>query len=138
MTPVIKVDASEVGCRKPGCKRKLAIPQRHHRAYHTLFIRAFRDRANTKKYKRLVKRYNAFVEADVVRLCAWHHCEIHNEYGEVIRRFVRQARRLHLMLLSWKEAEQLMLELTQYCLEWEKRETPGCNPKLCWDNDDAD
>lgn len=128
----LKVKVDEVGCRKPGCKRRLTIPQRHHRGWETLFINAFGlVMVNSKRLRKFRERYEAFRPEDVVSLCDWHHAEIHHHYRAIVdedRKKVRKAMHAY----SWKQAERLMEKLRDFCLEWEKKETSGMNPVVVW------
>lgn len=125
----LRVKVDEVGCRKPGCKRRLTIPQRHHRRHQLAFVLAFqRVGMSGKRFKEFCDRYHSFHPDDLVDLCEWHHAEIHAIYDEIIDRDI-QHRRKTLGSYSWKQAESLMKKLEKACLDWEKKKTPGINPK---------
>lgn len=136
--PEIRIRTKDTGCRKPKCEHKLSITHRHHRRFQSLFIQAFTAIGKKgKKLKTLTRRYEAFRSEDVVRLCAWHHCEIHQNYKSAIYKFLKKTKKKYVFDLNWKEAFDLMKELEEYCLEWEKEETPGVNPAVCgfdWDD----
>lgn len=128
---VITIKTEQVGCRKPGCKRRLLIPHRHHRKCESVFRGAFsHTKSKSKKYKAFVKRYYQFHPDDVVILCPWHHCEIHKKYDKVIKKHIHK-RMKRLRDFSWGEAQDLMFELEELCKEWEKEKTPGLNPVFC-------
>lgn len=123
----IKTDA--IGCQKPGCKRRLDIPHRHHRRCETLFIHAFsrHKRNKSEKYKELQERYSLFRDEDTIQICSWHHAEIHLIYDKIIRADASQRLR-SLDRYSWKQAHSLMNKLRQACVEWEEEKTPGADP----------
>ncbi|KKN88123.1 hypothetical protein LCGC14_0251950 [marine sediment metagenome] len=131
--PKINLELKDVGCRKPGCQRRMEPTSRHHRQNESLFINAFGDRhakMRTKTYKALVQRYASFDERDIIRICNWHHCEIHLMYDEAIN----EDRQLHLKPMleyTWQEANSLMRALRKLCYKWEKEETPGRDPADC-------
>ncbi len=131
--PTINLKMSEVGCRKPGCKHRLEKTARHHRGCETMFIRGFAKHPDVRKkqrYHKLCKRYERFEPKDVIVLCDWHHCEIHLIYDPIIAE-----RRVELQKIlgefTWAEADKLMGQLRKLCREWEKKETPGRDPKDC-------
>lgn len=130
----VRIKTDEVGCRKPGCKRKLSRPVRHHRAMQSLFINAYRKAGKKKTgsvmYKQLRKRYEEFRDGDCVLLCEHHHCEIHLRYDQII--LDDQAdRRRPLRKYTWPQAKSLMKKLEAECLEWEEETTPGVDPDEC-------
>jgi hypothetical protein len=131
--PKITLKTSEVGCRKPGCKHRLEKTARHHRRCETMFIRGYAKRADmrkTQRYQKLCQRYDRFDPKDVVVLCEWHHCEIHLLYDPII-----SERRVKLQKVlgdfTWGETDKLMSQLRKLCLDWEKKDTPGRDPKDC-------
>lgn len=125
----LRIKTAAVGCQKPGCKRRLDIPHRHHRRCETLFIHAFgRDKRNkSEKFIELRDRYSLFREEDTIQICGWHHAEIHLIYDDIIRQDTYKRLR-SLDRYSWKQANSLMDKLRQACLEWEKEKTPGVDP----------
>ena len=133
MTPIVRVETKSVGCRKPGCSRRMVITHRHHRRCETLFVRGFGhipQKRVTKRYKKFVKRYESFDPRDVVVLCPWHHCEIHLGYDAVIL----QDKAIRCKVLrdyTWPQADALMRKLRQLCYEWEELKTPGMDPVEC-------
>ncbi len=132
--PKINLSLEEVGCRKPNCKYRLEITSRHHRRCESMFIRAFGKIMPikvTKRYIKLVDRYDSFDPRDWVRLCAWHHCEIHLIYDNLIHRDKLKRRKLSLVDYTWDEAKALMSKLKKICREWEDRDTPGKDPADC-------
>ncbi len=132
--PVINLEIKEVGCRKPGCKRRMEATARHHRRCETMFIRGFgkdSKRAKTKRYKGLVQRYASFNPRDIEVLCNYHHCEIHLIYDELIRRDKAKHRKGSFIDYTWAQASALMSKLGRECYEWMKQETPGRNPEDC-------
>lgn len=123
----------DVGCRKPRCKRRMEPTSRHHRRNESLFINAFASepgKKRTKWYKKLVERYESFDERDIIRICNWHHCEVHLLYDEVINTD-RQLQQKTMPEYHWQQAGVLMRALRKLCYEWEKEETPGRNPTDC-------
>lgn len=131
--PIITVKTTEVGCRKPSCKHRMELTHRHHRKCETLFITAFgRNPARntkSKRFKLLCSRYEKFDERDVVRLCAWHHAEIHVLYDDIILDFKIEINKI-LANFTWEEADKLMRRLRKACYQWETEVTPGINPDL--------
>lgn len=134
MTALIKVKTNDVGCRKPGCSRRLDRPDRHHRRQETLFINAYRLRGPKKtkdeRYHKLVRTYEKFRDEDCVVLCPSHHCEIHLLYDKIILEDQIQ-RRKRLRDYTWPQAYSLMNKLRQACLDWEEEKTPGVDPGDC-------
>ena len=131
--PKIHLKLTDVGCRKPNCKRRIEPTSRHHRRNESLFINAFTldpTKNKTKKYKNFIKRYTSFHKNDFVRICNWHHCEIHLMYDELINTD-RNLRQRAMPDYSWRQANALMKKLGKFCLEWEKEDTPGRNPEDC-------
>lgn len=139
MTPKINLKLSEVGCRKPGCARKLDRTARHHRRCETMFIRAFakvsikfpKPKSKSKTYKKLKSRYESFDTRDIIVLCDHHHCEIHLIYDEIILTSKIRLQKLGLAEYTWTQAYALMSDLRKTCYEWEVRETPGREPRDC-------
>ena len=132
--PVIKLEVKEVGCRKPGCRRRMESTARHHRKCETMFIRAYAkhpDKAKTKRYKAMCERYESFDPRDVEILCAFHHCEIHLIYDDMIFRDKEKRRKTSFIDYTWSQANAVMSKLSKECYEWMKRETPGRNPEDC-------
>lgn len=132
----IRIKTDEVGCRKPGCKRKLSRPVRHHRAMQSLFINAYRKagkrKTGSEMYRKLQQRYNEFRDEDCVLLCEHHHCEIHLRYDQII--LDDQADRGRpLRKYTWPQAKSLMKKLEAECLDWEQETTPGVDPQECAD-----
>lgn len=131
--PVVNLETKEVGCRKPGCKRRMEPTARHHRKCESMFIRGFAhipSKCDSRRYKRFKTRYESFNPRDVVVLCAWHHCEIHLIYDRIIDAYRRREFRI-LTDFTWEQADGLMAHLKDVCREWEQRDTPGRNPVDC-------
>jgi len=132
--PVIKLEVKEVGCRKPGCARRMEPTARHHRRCETMFVRAYAkhpDKVKTKRYKAFCKRYDTFDPRDIEVLCNYHHCEIHLIYDDLIARDKKKRRKLSLIDYTWSQATALMKKLSKECYEWMERVTPGRNPEDC-------
>lgn len=131
--PRINLEMKDVGCRKPNCKRRMEPTSRHHRRNESLFINAFAsDHAKRRniRYKKLVERYDSFDEGDIIRICNWHHCEIHLLYDEVINTD-RQLQQRTMPDYTWHQADLLMRALRKLCYKWEKENTPGRSPEDC-------
>lgn len=134
--PIVKVKTEKVGCRKPGCTRRMSITHRHHRRCETLFVRGYGHiphKKVSKKYKKFKARYESFDPRDIVVLCAWHHCEVHLGYDAVIL----QDKAIRCKVLrdyTWPQADALMRKLRQLCYEWEELKTPGMDPVECTPN----
>lgn len=132
--PIINLETKEVGCRKPGCHRRMEPTARHHRRCETMFVRAYAkhpDKVKTKRYKAFCKRYDLFDPRDIEVVCAHHHCEIHLIYDDIIHRDKRKRRKLSLIDYTWAQATALMKKLSKECYGWMERETPGRNPEDC-------
>ncbi len=132
--PKINLKTSEVGCRKPGCKRRMEPTARHHRRCETMFVRAYEkhlDKRKTKRYKAFCKRYDSFDPRDIEVLCAYHHCEIHLIYDDLIHRDKMKRRKTTLIDYTWSQANALMSKLSKECYGWMERATPGRNPEDC-------
>ena len=127
--PLVKLKTGEVGCRKPGCTHRLELTHRHHRRCETLFVTAFQDTKISKRYTDLCSRYEKFDERDTVRICAWHHAEIHILYDGIILDFKIKINKV-LHDFTWEEADFLMRSLRKACYAWESEITPGINPSL--------
>lgn len=134
MNALIKIKTSEVGCRKPNCKRRTAITHRHHRRQETLFVNAYRlkgpKKTKDERYWKLEQKYNEFRVEDTVIICAHHHCEIHLLYDvEIFDDQLMRHKRLR--DYTWPQAYSLMNKLRQLCLDWETEITPGVDPIEC-------
>lgn len=92
-----------------------------------MFLNCFRLRYRTKHYKQFKKLYEAFRPRDVVKICDWHHREIHERYSVIVNAHKARLRK-RLRSYSWKEAEALMKLLEQECDRWLKLQTPGSPP----------
>lgn len=122
----IRVKMDEIGCRKPGCKRRLSIPHRHHRKCETLFFRAWLGK-RPKWVRALQQRYEKFLPEDTVILCSWHHAEIHMIYDDIIKKDMQRTRK-PIYRYSKKQMERLMKQLEDECLDWEQDRSPGVDP----------
>lgn len=118
--------ANAEGCTKPNCGHRAAL-NRHHRGHEALWFGPFAHRATEAKWQLFIERYKAFREEDIVRICIFHHAEIHSIYDKIINEDI-QITGLALYLYSWRQAEALMRKLRRACAEWLKRETPGLDP----------
>ncbi len=127
---MIKPDFAKVriSCAKPNCDHGGRV-QRHHKGHEKLFLRAFKDRKESKTYKIMLRRYEQFRPDDTVPLCPDHHAEIHYEYRDIIALFQAQ-QGMHRRDFSWDAALTLMAELRYHCDEWLKEESSGMDPAL--------
>jgi len=124
----IKISTKDIGCKKPGCRRRLKRTHRHHKAHEKLFINIWAGIKRGKTYVDLVNRYLEFRPMDTVPICDQHHAEIHHIYREVI--YVHQVKlRIPLVAFSWKQARDLMKAMRDECNKWLKEDTPGMSPK---------
>jgi hypothetical protein len=123
MRPGLPLAGATVCCAKPDCGLRAAI-HRHHKAHEALWLGPWAHRASEPRWQEFVARYHEFREADIVRLCAPHHAEIHARYDRVISDDVARVG-LPLYLYSWAQAERLMDKLRSACEAWLLRETPG-------------
>lgn len=140
MTPKIKVSLGDSGCQKPNCAHRFSIPHRHHmrseKQWINLWTRpgsprpVFRgDLGLGERFLRLLReRYYAFRPQDTVRICEWHHVEIHMEYRIIIGELSLALRKPSSMF-TVEEAIRAMLHCRLACQEWIKQETPGMDPK---------
>jgi len=104
-----------------------------------MFIRAFakisannkKERHKTERYKAFLKRYESFDPRDIEVLCAYHHCEIHLIYDDLIREDKAKRRKGSFIDYTWSQATAVMSKLSKECYEWMKRDTPGRNPEDC-------
>ena len=132
--PRINLKTSEVGCRKPGCKRRMEATARHHRRCETMFVRAYAkhpEKVKTKRYKALCKRYESFDPRDIEVLCNYHHCEIHLIYDDLVMEDKRKRRKTSFIDYTWAQANAVMSKLSKACYAWMKEETPGRDPEDC-------
>lgn len=99
-----------------------------------MFIRAFGHNPTmkcTKRYKGFVQRYASYNPRDVVVLCAWHHCEIHLLYDEIVLMDKRLNLTSSLKEYTWIQADALMKQLRKLCYQWETEITSGRDPDDC-------
>lgn len=135
MTPKIKLNLAESGCRKPGCKRRFDGPiHRHHvrndKWFLTLWKRFGPPEKDRSTLRYLNARYHSFRKQDVVNLCSWHHAEIHILYEARRALLIKETRTLYGSYMhDWKAAIYLMRKFKQICREWLKEDTPGINPR---------
>lgn len=136
----IKLNLEDAGCQKPGCKHKLEILHRHHMRHEKRWINlwSYGPPPHWRRpgewipsrhiLLRLRERYFQFRSRDVIRLCEWHHIEIHEAY-KVIYHQAEIKFKMPWKAFGWKEAIFVMRECKKYCKEWLQRSSPGINPK---------
>lgn len=108
MTPTVDLrPLTPRTCSKPGCIR---LPlQRHHKGCELMWVRHFRHRKRTKKWRAFRERYFLFLPEDCADLCPRHHKQIHEKYYLIIGAW---ALRLGpCKTWTWVQAEELMQEL---------------------------
>lgn len=91
-----------------------------------MWIRHKRHTHRTKKYRELKNRYNEFRATDCVRICTWHHEEIHVLYMPTIKQYVQWYG--HPKEWSWEQINALIAHLRKKCDEWVLVQTPGMQP----------
>jgi hypothetical protein len=134
----ITVDLTESGCSKPGCTHKYSLPNRHHTRHEKTWINQW-DRFGPPTYKgerdlgrsmylRLKERYYQFRDKDVVRICEWHHAEIHDVYRAIVRQAEARFKRKR-DIFTYEQAAWTMRECRKYCYEWLNKQTPGYKPE---------
>jgi len=132
----LKISLSEVGCQKPGCRRKLLTPHRHHTGNEAFLISELRivlrwgilNEELKRVYSSLIRRYNKFLPKDTVTLCPWHHAEIHEIFEHMYFEMrSKDSTPIHLMtpgqFLRFRHA------FRSACSGWMKEVTPGVNPR---------
>lgn len=90
-----------------------------------MFIRQFRKRKKTKRYKEFVARYELFHPDDISLLCGDHHEEIHLRYMNIVYRDIKSNGYTALEDYTWEQAEKLMKKLEKEFKEWIAVPTPG-------------
>lgn len=139
MTPKLIVDLSESGCRKPKCKYRFDIPNRHHLRHEKTWLNLWdgigsprfdnEDRhgdRGRRAFLRLKERYHQFRPQDVVLICERHHAEVHDIYRSVIR-LAQFKFGVPRELFTVKQAMYAMRECKKACKEWLSKQTPGYN-----------
>lgn len=94
-----------------------------------MWLRHFKHKRKRPRFRKFQERYYAFLAADVVALCSWHHEEISHLNYLVIARRMRQAGMKPAREWSWRQADELIQELRTHCDQWLKRVTPGSPPQ---------
>lgn len=136
----IKIELNDVGCQKPGCKRRFSTPNRHHMRHEKRWINLW-SRFPPPHWRRLgefipsrhillriKERYYQFRPQDTVRLCIFHHAEIHMIY-EGIYRSAEAKFKLPWKAFGWREAIYVMRECKIHCKKWMQHPSPGVNPR---------
>lgn len=121
---VSKVHPSQ--CAKPNCTRHTL--HRHHTGSEGMWLKHFGWRKGQVRFDKFKKRYYSFRVQDTIRICDWHHEEIHDIYFSIITE-VKTLVAKRFCDYSWKEANALMERLRKVCRQWLKEETPGKEPK---------
>lgn len=94
-----------------------------------MWLRHFRHKRKTLRYKRFRERYYAYHPDDVVNICTWHHEEISRINYALISARVRDNFHTPCSAWTWEHAFQLIAELRTLCAEWLTKETPGIEPR---------
>jgi hypothetical protein len=133
MSALVKIDLTESGCRKPGCKHRFSRPNRHHKRHEKMFINHWATLPNPDSEIRralniLRARYYQFRPCDTEIICEWHHVEIHKRYMGVIEWHKNLIGVRYLRNYSVRQAASLMRELKKEFQKWIKEKTPGINP----------
>lgn len=136
----IKIELNDVGCQKPGCKRRFSTPNRHHMRHEKRWINFWgmnpvpgwkwgKEVSNGGTYLAMLRaRYYQFRSRDLVRLCIFHHAEIHIIY-ERIYRSAEAKFKLPWKAFGWREAIYVMRECKIYCKKWMQHPSPGVSPR---------
>jgi hypothetical protein len=129
MTVVRGLAAVEGGCEKPSCTHHSARINRHHRGYDSLWFSSWHRFRGRTWWQKVVDRYWEYRKADCVRLCVYHHAEIHMLYDELIAVAIARAR-VPLHRFSKRAAQELQRDLRRACRNWLLLVTPGTDPDL--------
>jgi hypothetical protein len=136
----IKVDLTESGCQKPGCKHKFSKPNRHHLRHEKRWLNLWsycapprwvwkgETKGPNTYLVRLKERYFQFRAQDTCRICEWHHAEIHEVYATIYRHAESEFN-LPWKAFDWRQAIYVMRECKKYCREWLSRPSPGLSPR---------
>lgn len=101
-------------CQKCQATERL---QRHHMGCQFMFVRHFEKRKGQERYDEFVRRYHAFDVRDICTLCDDCHKAIHILYMPIIGRHCFRLRK-PMARWTWRQAEILMRDLTEYCERW--------------------
>lgn len=117
-------------CKKPNCKSPTRI-QRHHIRSERMWLRHFKHKYRTNKYKAFKQRYTNFLAQDVVPLCEDHHEEVHEYYEREQGKFLAENPELFRKFSTWewKDAERLMDCFSRVFNSWIGVETPGSSSR---------
>lgn len=103
---IIRGDFTKVStathCAKLFCSKRPIY--RHHRGDEHRFIRYLSDHKRKRWVRDLTKRYHAFREEDIVRICGDHHEEIHEYLYAALKHFA-QSKALFIPIDQWPEAQ---------------------------------
>lgn len=127
--PVALSGVAVEGCAKPNCKWNRAPLHRHHKRHQALWFGPWAWRGAEKAWRQFVQRYNEYRPKDIVRLCSYHHAEIHSIYDVIILSDVARLQR-SLYKYTWPQGHRLMRKLEDACDEWLKKETPGIDSEI--------
>lgn len=94
---------------------------RHHVRSQKLFVHHFSHR-KSRRYVEFAKRYHAFRDEDIVRLCREHHDEVHSLYWTIIGKHTWKLK-LPLRMFSWRQASILMDDLEVHFYQWLERKS---------------
>jgi hypothetical protein len=83
-----------------------------------MWVRHFKWRSRTKKYKAFLARYQEFRVEDCVELCGDCHKEIHRIYYQKIYTTFRRGGLVRMCKWSWGDANRLMARLRKACDRW--------------------
>lgn len=123
-------------CTKPQCDRHMLA--RHHVKMSSLWlslgsqlVRQPKSQGWTaQKIIEMHLRYHAFLPQDVVKICNWHHGEIHLLYDIEIDHCLAEKEQKPLNKWSTEEAEWLMDRFQAVFDNWIQKVTPGVDPKF--------
>lgn len=143
MTPKVTIDVSEAGCQKKGCTHQGGGPiHRHHIRHKRYWINRFESkdlyfggrgdnarmlRVDWEMFVRTLKeRYAKWLPRDIVRLCDYHHVEIHAIYRRINRSVIDSAKN---GIVTPRDAIRAMRLCKQALREWLKKPSAGMNPR---------
>lgn len=135
MTPhivTLGIKTETLACQKPGCNyvdpSGRISSHRHHMGSERMWLRHFKARSRSKRYRDFRVRYESFLDTDICWICPPHHEEVHQIYFNLMFASIKAKGYKKLSQWSWEEAEALMEANRKACREWLAKETPGVKP----------
>lgn len=103
-------------CAKAGCFH--LAQDRHHMGSEAMWLRHFKPRSRTKRYKAFRLRYKAFESQDISPLCRSCHEDITSLNWELIIVYMRAFKPAACSTWTWEEAESMMAFLRRKYTVW--------------------